>query len=87
MDNLKFRNNLKIIYGNGLILSLDNLTVYMETAYNSSNSINSTRNLNNRKKLIEKTNSTCKDMLPNMIHENPSHVDNFIATVYKIVSI
>ena len=32
---------------------MDNVTVYMETAYNSSNSMNSTRNLNkNRKKSI-----------------------------------
>ena len=31
---------------------MDNVTVYMETVYNSSNSTNSTRNLNkNRKKL------------------------------------
>ena len=32
-------------------LSMDNVTVYVETVYNSSNSTNSTRNLNkNRKK-------------------------------------
>ena len=32
---------------------MDNVTVYMETVYNSSNSMNSTRNLNkNRKKSI-----------------------------------
>ena len=56
MDNLTFRNNLKLwklftlsLYS--LKLSMDNVIVYMETVYNSSNSINSTRNLNkNRKK-------------------------------------
>ena len=61
MDNLKFKNNLKLsiwklftlsLYS--LKLSMDNVTVYMETVYNSFNSMNSTRNLNkNRKKSTE----------------------------------
>ena len=64
MDNLTFRNNLKFsmetvytfraLYS--LKLSMDNVIVYMETVYNSSDSTNLTRNLNkNRKKSIKLT--------------------------------
>ena len=46
MDNLTFRNNLKLsmktVYPSlySLKLSMDNVTVYTETVYNSSNSTN-----------------------------------------------
>ena len=54
MDNLTFRNNL----------SMDNVTVYMETVYNSSNSTNSTRNLNkNRKKSNQEANNADINLL------------------------
>ena len=58
--NLTFRNNLKYTWKlftlslYSLKHSMDNVTVYMKTVYNSSNSMNSTRNLNkNMKKSIE----------------------------------
>ena len=61
MDNLTFRNNFKLsmetvyTFLYSLELSMENVTVCMETVYNSSNSMSSTRNLNeNRKKSIAK---------------------------------
>ena len=47
MDNLTF-----IVSLYSLKLSRDNVTVYMETVYNSSNSMNSTRNLNKNSKKV-----------------------------------